>query len=47
MSLHLHWMPLATLAAGVLILVRPKLLAQVVAIWLIATALIGPGGLIR
>jgi hypothetical protein len=47
MTLHLHWMPLATLAAGVLILIRPKLLNYVVAIWLIAVALIGPGGLIR
>lgn len=47
MTLHLHWMPLATLAAGVLILIRPKLLNYVVAIWLIAVALIGPAGLIR
>lgn len=47
MSLHLHWMPLATLAVGVIILLRPKWLAQLVALWLIAFALIGPGGLIR
>lgn len=47
MTIHLHWMPLATLAAGVLILIRPKLLNYVVALWLIAVALIGPGGLIR
>ncbi|GAC1627607.1 MAG: hypothetical protein NVS9B10_16760 [Nevskia sp.] len=47
MTIHFHWMPLATLAAGVLILIRPKLLNYVVAIWLIAVALIGPGGLLH
>jgi hypothetical protein len=47
MTLHLHWTPLLTLAAGILILIRPKLLNYVVAIWLIVMALFGPGGLIR
>ncbi|MCK9193442.1 MAG: DUF3096 domain-containing protein [Nevskia sp.] len=47
MTLHLHLMPLLTLLAGILILIKPKLLNFVVAIWLIAVALFGTGGLIR
>lgn len=47
MNIHLQILPLATLAAGILILLRPKLLNYVVAIWLIATALFGPGGLVH
>lgn len=43
MSIHLHLsvVPLLSLLAGVLILVRPRLLHYVVAIYLIAVGLFG------
>ncbi|MCC2656846.1 MAG: hypothetical protein K0Q76_1954 [Panacagrimonas sp.] len=43
MSVHLnlHLVPLISLVAGVLILVRPKLLNYIVAIYLIAVGVLG------
>ncbi len=41
MNLHLSLTPLISLVAGVLILVMPKLLNYIVAIYLIAIGLIG------
>ena len=41
MNLHLSLMPLISLLAGILILVMPKLLNFIVAIYLIAIGLIG------
>jgi hypothetical protein len=46
MTIHLHVFPAISLLAGVLILIRPKLLNYIVAIWLILVSLFGPGGLI-
>ena len=45
MNLHLAVTPLISLLAGVLILVMPKLLNLIVAIYLIAIGLIGLFGL--
>ena len=41
MNLHLSLTPLISLLAGILILVMPKLLNYIVAIYLIAIGLIG------
>lgn len=41
MNLHLSLQPLLALIAGILILVRPKLLNLVVAIYLIVIGLLG------
>jgi len=41
MNLHLSLTPLISLVAGILILVMPKLLNYIVAIYLIAIGLIG------
>lgn len=41
MSLHLHAVPLLSLAAGVLILLSPRLLNYVVALYLIAIGVLG------
>lgn len=41
MTLHLALTPLLSLLAGILILIRPKLLNLVVAIYLIAVGVIG------
>lgn len=41
MTVHLALTPLLSLIAGILILVKPKLLNWVVAIYLIAVGLIG------
>jgi len=41
MNLHLSLTPLISLIAGILILVMPKLLNYIVAIYLIAIGLIG------
>ncbi|MDD2917790.1 DUF3096 domain-containing protein [Rhodoferax sp.] len=41
MNLHLGLTPLISLVAGILILVMPKLLNYIVAIYLIAIGLIG------
>lgn len=41
MTIHLDLVPLLSLVAGVLILVRPKLLNYVVALYLIAIGLLG------
>jgi hypothetical protein len=41
MSLHLYLAPLVALIAGILILVMPRLLNYVVAIYLIVIGLIG------
>ena len=38
-----HWQPLAALIAGILILVVPRLLNYIVAIYLILVGLIGLG----
>lgn len=46
MTLHLHVVPLLTLAAGVLVLVRPQWLHYVVGLYLIALGLFGTGGLL-
>lgn len=46
MTIHLHLFPIISLLAGVLILIQPKLLNYIVAIWLILVGLFGPGGLI-
>lgn len=45
MNLHLSLTPLISLIAGILILVMPKLLNFIVAIYLIAVGLIGLFGL--
>ncbi len=45
MNIHLSLTPLISLIAGVLILVMPKLLNYIVAIYLIAVGLIGIFGL--
>lgn len=45
MNLHLSLTPLISLIAGILILVMPKLLNFIVAIYLIAIGLIGLLGL--
>jgi hypothetical protein len=47
MSIHLGLTPLLSLVAGVLILVMPRLLNMIVAVYLIVIGLIGlvgPGG---
>jgi hypothetical protein len=46
MTLHIHAVPVISLIAGILILVQPKLLNYVVAIYLIAVGVLGliPGG---
>lgn len=41
MNLHLSLTPLISLLAGILILVKPRLLNYIVAIYLIAIGLIG------
>ncbi|EIT71021.1 MULTISPECIES: DUF3096 domain-containing protein [Hydrocarboniphaga] len=41
MTLHIHAVPVISLIAGILILVQPKLLNYVVAIYLIAIGVIG------
>lgn len=45
MNLHFTLMPLLALVAGILILIRPKLLNYVVAIYLIIIGLVGLFGL--
>ncbi|MBY6205673.1 DUF3096 domain-containing protein [Halomonas denitrificans] len=45
MTLHLEMMPLLALIAGILILLVPKLLRYIVAIYLIAFGVIGLLGL--
>lgn len=45
MTLHVSMIPLISLIAGVLILIRPKLLNFIVAIYLIAVGVIGLLGL--
>lgn len=47
MTIHISLFPTLTILAGVLILVRPKLLNYIVAIYLIVLGLFGPGGLLR
>jgi hypothetical protein len=47
MTLHIHLWPVLSILAGVLILVQPKLLNYVVAIYLILIGVFGPGGLIH
>jgi hypothetical protein len=46
MTIHLHAFPVISLLAGILILIRPRLLNYIVAIWLILVGLFGPGGLV-
>jgi hypothetical protein len=41
MNLHLSFGPLAALVAGILILVMPRLLNYIVAVYLILTGLLG------
>ena len=41
MNLHISLQPLIALIAGILILVRPRLLAYIVAVYLIVIGLIG------
>lgn len=45
MTLHIELIPLLAILAGVLILIKPKLLHYVVAIYLIAVGVIGLLGL--
>nr|WP_319566010.1 DUF3096 domain-containing protein [uncultured Rhodoferax sp.] len=45
MNIHLSLTPLISLMAGILVLVMPKLLNLIVAIYLIAVGLIGLFGL--
>lgn len=45
MNIHLSLTPLISLIAGILVLVMPKLLNLIVAIYLIAVGLIGLFGL--
>lgn len=47
MTLHIALVPTLMIVAGILILVKPKLLPYIVAIFLIAYGLIGPGGYIH
>ncbi len=46
MTLHVATFPVISLIAGILILVMPRILNYVVAIYLIAVGLFGPGGLL-
>lgn len=41
LQIHLHAVPLISLIAGVLILLRPKLLNYIVAFYLIAVGVLG------
>jgi hypothetical protein len=41
LHIHLHAIPLISLAAGILILLRPKLLNYIVAFYLIAVGVFG------
>ena len=45
MTLHVALVPLISLIAGILILIRPKLLNYIVAIYLIVVGVIGLFGL--
>ncbi len=45
MNLHITLMPLISLIAGILILIMPKLLNYIVAIYLIIIGLVGVFGL--
>lgn len=45
MSLHLSIVPLASLIAGILILIMPRLLSYIVALYLIVIGLIGLFGM--
>lgn len=45
MTLHIALMPLISLIAGILILIMPKLLNYIVAIYLIIVGLVGVFGL--
>ncbi len=45
MNLHIALVPLVSLIAGILILIRPKLLNYIVAIYLIVVGVIGLLGL--
>ncbi|HET7299380.1 MAG TPA: DUF3096 domain-containing protein [Oleiagrimonas sp.] len=45
MTLHIALVPLVSLIAGILILIRPKLLNYIVAIYLIVIGVIGLLGL--
>ena len=45
MTLHLSIVPLASLIAGILILIMPRLLNYIVALYLIAVGLIGLFGM--
>lgn len=45
MSLHLSIVPLASLIAGILILIMPKLLNYIVALYLIVVGVIGLFGM--
>jgi hypothetical protein len=45
MHIHITLLPILSLIAGILILVKPKLLSFIVAIYLIAVGLIGIFGL--
>jgi len=46
-TLHFHLWPIFSILAGILILVQPKLLNYVVAIWLILVGVFGPGGILQ
>jgi hypothetical protein len=41
LNLHIHLVPVISLIAGILILVRPKLLNLIVAIYLIVVGVLG------
>jgi hypothetical protein len=43
MTIHVHLVPILSIAAGILILVKPKILNYVVAIYLIVVGVIGLG----
>lgn len=45
MTIHIDLIPLLSLVAGIVILIRPKLLSLIVAIYLIVIGLIGILGL--
>lgn len=45
MTIHIDVIPLLSLVAGIVILIRPKLLSLIVAIYLIVIGLIGILGL--
>jgi hypothetical protein len=47
MTVHIHLWPTISVLAGVLILVQPRLLNYVVAVYLILVGLFGPGGLLH